>query len=60
MVISTRIRVGRNLDGYPLGPGVTKAQRDEIMTKVVEACSTFTGDLKGTFYPLDGMNKEIQ
>ncbi len=24
MVISTRIRVGRNLDGYPLGPGVTK------------------------------------
>ena len=24
MVVSTRIRVGRNLDGYPLGPGVTK------------------------------------
>lgn len=27
MIISTRIRVGRNLDGYPLGPGVTKEQR---------------------------------
>jgi len=60
MVISTRIRVGRNLAGYPLGPGVTKVQRDEIMAKVVTACETFTGDLAGTFYPLDGMSKEIQ
>jgi len=24
MIKSTRIRVGRNLDGYPLGPGVSK------------------------------------
>jgi len=24
MVVSTRIRVGRNLDGYPLGSGVSK------------------------------------
>lgn len=24
MVNSTRIRVGRNLAGYPLGPGVSK------------------------------------
>lgn len=24
MVNSTRIRVGRNLDGFPLGPGVSK------------------------------------
>jgi hypothetical protein len=23
MIISTRIRVGRNLDGIPLGPGIT-------------------------------------
>jgi hypothetical protein len=37
MVVSTRIRVGRNLDGYPLGPGVTKEQRLEIMNKVIEA-----------------------
>jgi arginine kinase len=57
MIVSTRIRVGRNLDGYPLGPGVTKEQRDEIMEKVVTACKTFEGDLAGTFYPLDGMSK---
>jgi hypothetical protein len=28
MIISTRIRVGRNLAEFPLGPGVTKDQRD--------------------------------
>ncbi len=60
MIVSTRIRVGRNLDGYPLGPGVSKEQRDEIMQKVVEACDTFEGDLKGTFYPLEGMEKSTQ
>ena len=60
MIVSTRIRVGRNLEGYPLGPGVTKKQRDNIMQKVVAACDTFTGDLKGTFHPLKGMGKETQ
>ena len=57
MIISTRIRVGRNLEGYPLGPGVSKEQRDKIMQKVVTACNTFSGDLAGTFYPLEGMDK---
>lgn len=60
MVNSTRIRVGRNLKGYPLGPGVSKAQRLEIMEKVKKACDTFEGDLKGTFYPLEGMTKATQ
>jgi hypothetical protein len=30
MIVSTRIRVGRNLAEFPLGPGVTKQQRDSI------------------------------
>merc|ERR1712151_250347 len=60
MVNSTRIRVGRNLAGYPLGPGVSREQRNEIMDKVVQACETFDGDLKGTFYPLKGMDKKVQ
>lgn len=58
MIVSTRIRVGRNLAGFPLGPGVTKEQRLEIMNKVVEAAKTFDDDLKGTFYPLDGMKEK--
>ena len=58
MIVSTRIRVGRNLADYPLGPGLSGEQRVEIMNKVVTALETFEGDLKGTFYPLKGMNKE--
>jgi hypothetical protein len=60
MIVSTRIRVGRNLADFPLGPGVTKEQREEIMAKVVAACDTFEGELKGTFYPLEGMKPEDQ
>jgi len=60
MVNSTRIRVGRNLAGYPLGPGISREQRNEVMDKVVQACNTFEDDLKGTFYPLKGMNPDVQ
>lgn len=60
MIKSTRIRVGRNLANYPLGPGVSKEQRLEIMNKVVEACKTFEGDLQGEFYPLEGMDSATQ
>ena len=60
MIVSTRIRVGRNLDGFPLAPGITKEQRKEVMQKVVTACGSFEGELAGTFYPLEGMEKEIQ
>lgn len=61
MIVSTRIRVGRNLADYPLGPALSKQQRLDVMNKVVEALKTFTEeDLKGTFYPLQGMDKETQ
>jgi len=61
MVNSTRIRVGRNLAKYPLGPGVTKEQRLEIMASVVKACEAFEDeDLKGTFYSLETMSPEDQ
>lgn len=60
MVNSTRIRVGRNLADFPLGPGVTREQRNKIMEQVVTACNTFEGDLKGKFYPLAGMSKKDQ
>merc|ERR1711934_699202 len=60
MIKSTRIRVGRNLADYPLGPGITNEQRKEIMQKVVNACNEFEGDLAGTFYPLEGMEPATQ
>ena len=27
MIVSTRIRVGRNLHGFPLGPGISDEER---------------------------------
>jgi len=60
MIKSTRIRVGRNLAEFPLGPGITNEQRDDIMAKVVEACNSFDGDLAGTFYSLDTMDEATQ
>jgi len=60
LIKSTRIRVGRNLAEFPLGPGITNEQRNQIMEKVVQACNKFEGDLAGTFYPLDGMDAATQ
>lgn len=60
MIKSTRIRVGRNLAEFPLGPGITNEERDSIMAKVVEACNKFEGDLAGQFYSLDGMDATTQ
>ena len=57
MIQSTRIRIGRNLADFPLGPGVSKQQRVEIEANVVAACSKFTGDLKGTYYSLGTMTE---
>lgn len=57
MILSTRIRVGRNMEGYPLGPGLSNEQRIEVMNKVVEACRTFQDDLAGSFYALDSLTK---
>src|SRR3569833_1609271 len=58
MIKSTRIRVGRNLKGYPLGPGLTKQQRKEIESKVVKALSTFEGELAGKYYSLNSLTDE--
>lgn len=38
MIQSTRIRVGRNLAEFPLGPGISKEQRDQVEAYVVKAC----------------------
>jgi len=39
-IVSTRIRVGRNVDTMPLGPAISKEQRDEVESSVVKGLST--------------------
>jgi len=59
-ILSTRIRVGRNVADLPLGPAITREQRDEVEARVVAGLETLTGDLAGTYYPLTGMSPETQ
>jgi len=60
MIKSTRIRVGRNLAAYPLGPGISKEQRKEVEKLVTDALSKFDDDLKGTYYSLETMSDADQ
>lgn len=59
-VLSTRIRVGRNLQEYPMGAAITKEQRDEVEAKVSTVLNSFEGELAGNYYPLLGMSPEVQ
>lgn len=56
-ILSTRIRVGRNLDGMPLGPAVTRTQRNDIAQHVVNALNSLSDDLDGRYFPLCGMKQ---
>ncbi|NOQ29924.1 MAG: arginine kinase [Helicobacteraceae bacterium] len=58
-IISTRIRVGRNFANLPLGPAITKEQRDEVQERSSQALNSLEGSLSGTYYPLEGMSDEI-
>merc|ERR1712127_580270 len=59
-IISTRVRCGRSMEGYAFNPCLTEAQYKEMEDKVSAALSGLEGELKGTFYPLTGMTKEVQ
>lgn len=57
-IISTRIRVGRNLDGYALGTTISKEKRDEIELKVSNILNSFDDELKGKYYSLSNLSNE--
>merc|ERR1711997_498654 len=59
-VHSTRIRVGRNIDGFGLSPGITKQQRIDVEKLMSSALSKLTGDLAGSYYPLTGMDEAVR
>jgi arginine kinase len=60
MIRSTRIRVGRNLVAFSLGPDLTREHRSEIEETVTKALSNLEVDLRGTYYALGGMNYSVQ
>ena len=60
MIVSTRIRVGRNLADFPLGPGISKEQRDKVESLVSSALQKMQGELAGKYYPLNKMTAADQ
>merc|ERR1712029_1051557 len=59
-VHSTRIRVGRNIDGFGLSPGITKQQRLDVENLMKKAFDNLQGDLAGTYFPLSGMSEAVR
>merc|ERR1712002_308506 len=59
-VHSTRIRVGRSIEGFGLSPGITKEQRLEVENLMKSAFTNLEGDLAGTYYPLTGMDEKVR
>ena len=59
-IISTRIRVARNLKAFPLNPAGTLESRLKIADLMSGVFSQLTGDFKGTFYRHSDMKKEEQ
>ena len=57
-IISTRIRVARNLSFYPLNPGGTCQTREEIAGLMSKVFDTLEGDLAGQFYRHTTMTPE--
>ena len=59
-VKSTRIRVGRNINGFGLSPGITKQQRLDVENIMKSAFGKLDADLAGKYYPLLGMEEAIR
>merc|ERR1712212_323326 len=59
-VHSTRIRVGRSIDGFGLSPGITKEQRVGVEKLMSRAVQQFQGELSGKYYPLTGMDESVR
>jgi len=60
-IISTRIRCGRSLKGYPFNTLLTGDDYMIMQQKIKRALAHINDkDLHGVYYPLDGMTKKVQ
>ena len=55
-----RIRVGRNIEGYGLSPGITKEQRLDVESTMKDIFGKFEGDFAGEYFPLEGMEEDVR
>ena len=59
-ILSTRIRVGRNLHCFPLGTNIARRERLIAECMISGALETLEGDLAGSYHPLAGMDEKLR
>ncbi|XP_076047030.1 arginine kinase Scy s 2-like [Oratosquilla oratoria] len=57
-IVSTRVRCGRNLEGFPFHPCLTEDQYEEIERTIKVAMESLEGELATTYYPLSEMDED--
>jgi arginine kinase len=57
-VVSTRVRVGRTVKGFPMASKLTREQRLDLESRVKESLSKLEGDLAGTYKSMVEMSYE--
>ena len=55
-ILSTRIRVGRNLKNTALGSLISNKERNEVETKIKNALTSLNDDLSGEYFSLNKMS----
>ncbi|VDN08684.1 unnamed protein product [Dibothriocephalus latus] len=59
-VVSTRVRVGRSIDGFPFSTIISKEDRLLLEQKLSAVLKGLTGEFAGTYHSLDGMDDETK
>jgi len=59
-VVSSRIRTGRNIQGFALSPHIARSERRQVEKLVSEALCSLSGEFEGKYYPLPSMSPEDQ
>ncbi len=60
-ILSTRIRVARNLAGYPFTPLIREKQRQKVAQKIIKALECLPETLKGMYISMNpGQDREDQ
>lgn len=57
-VVSTRVRIARNLASVPLGTNITAEQRKQVEKLAIKAFNSFNGELQGTYYSLGKLSEQ--
>lgn len=56
-IISTRIRIARNIAGFAFTPFISAEERKKLESKAVKALKLLDNDLKGSYTPLDEISE---